>query len=367
MSEFLSQLSRTRAIVMEGMEHGLHLGAQVYVSLRGDVVVDDGVGLARDDLALTRDTLMPWYSATKPLLAVSIAQLVEQGRVDYDDFVVDFVPELGPGKKERITLRHLLTHTSGLPQLDFSAETQPWDTIVHRIARAELVAPPGERAAYSTQAGWYLLAEVLRRVDRRPYERYVREMVCGPLGMADSWLGMPPEVYEGYGDRLGLMHDTSGTRPAPVRPRDAQEAAQCRPGSGGYGPIRELGYFYEMLLGKGTRGEVTLLRPGLVAEITRRHRVGEFDETFQHRIDWGLGVILNSNRYGAQTVPYSYGLHASEKTFGHGGMQSSTGFADPEHGLAVAVVFNGMPGEPKHARRIRRFATALYEDLGLTP
>jgi CubicO group peptidase (beta-lactamase class C family) len=366
MTDFLEHLPRTRAIVAEGMEQRLHLGAQVYVSLRGDVVADDAIGFARQDVPLTRDTLLPWFSATKPLLAASMAQLVEQGRIDYDDYVVDFVPEFGAGEKVRVTLRHLLTHTSGLPQLDFSAESSPWDAIIQRIARAGLLAPPGERAAYSTQAGWYVLAEVLRRVDRRPYDRYVRELICEPLGMADSWVGMPVSAYEAYDDRVGFIHDMSGARPTPVRPRDAHDAAQCRPGSGGYGPVRELGYFYEMLLGKGTRRDVTLLRPGLVAEITRRHRVGEFDETFQHKIDWGLGFIVNSNRYGAQTVPYGYGLHASEKTFGHGGMQSSAGFADPEHGLAVAVVFNGMPGEPKHGRRIRRFATALYEDLGIT-
>lgn len=347
------------------MGQGLHLGAQVYVSLRGTVVADDAVGEGRAGVELTPDTLMPWYSASKPVLAVCLAMLVEQGRLDYDDYVMDHVPEFGAGRKAEITVRHLLTHTSGLPQLDFSAEPLPWDAIQHRIQRSELAAAPGERAAYSTQAGWYVLAEVLRQIERIPYERFVRERLFEPLGMRDSWVGMPPEVYAAYGDRLGVLYDTSGNRPVAVKPRNADEAALCRPGSGGYGPIHELGYFYEMLLGKGERAGVRVLRPGLVAELTRRHRVGMIDETFHHKLDWGLGFIVNSNQYGPQTVPYGFGLHASEKTFGHGGMQSSAGFADPEHGLVVAVVFNGMPGEPKHGRRIRRFATALYEDLGL--
>lgn len=365
MNSFLDHFPRARAVIHEGMERGLHLGAQVYISLRGEALADDAVGVGRRDTPLTRDSLMPWYSASKPLLAVCIAMLVEQGRLDYDDYVVDYVPELGVGDKEKITLRHLLTHTSGLPQLDFSAEVLPWEAILHRIGRAELTAAPGERAAYSTQAGWYLLAEVIRRIERISYERFVRERLCEPLGMQDSWVGMPKDRYAAYGDRLGLIYDTSGNRPVPMKPRDADEAAQCKPGSGGYGPVRELGYFYEMLLGKGERGGVRLLRPGLVAEMTRRHRTGEFDETFQHKIDWGLGFIVNSDRYGPQTVPYGYGIHASEKAFGHGGMQSSAGFADPDHGLVVAVVFNGMPGEPKHGRRIRRFATGVYEDLGI--
>lgn len=365
MTTFLERLPTARGIVDEGMSVGLHVGAQVYVSRNGEVIADDAVGDGRRGFPLRPDTLMPWYSASKPLLAVCLAMLVEQGRLDYDHCVADHVAEFGVGPKEQITLRHVLTHTSGLPQLDFSGESLPWDAIQRRIQRAELVAAPGERAAYSTQAGWYVLAEVLRRVERMPYERFVRERLCAPLGMHDSWVGMPKEEYARYGDRIGLLYDTSGNQPVAVKPRDADEAAQCRPGAGGYGPIRELGYFYEMLLGKGERNGVRLLRPGLVAELTRRHRVGAFDETFQHKVDWGLGFIVNSNVYGPQTVPYGFGLHASEKTFGHGGMQSSAGFADPVHGLVAAVVFNGMPGEPKHGRRIRRFATAVYEDLGL--
>jgi CubicO group peptidase (beta-lactamase class C family) len=367
MSGFLARFPRARAIVEEGIEQGLHLGAQVYVSIHAAVLADDATGEARRDAPLTPDTLMPWYSAVKPLLAVCIAQLVEESRLDYDDYVVDFVPELGPGDKERMTLRHLLTHLSGLPQLDFYGESLPWDAIVHRICRADLLAPPGERAAYNTEAAWYLLAEVLRRVDGRPYDRYLREMLCEPLGMNDTWVGIPAHLYDAYGQRAGVLHDTSGTHVAPVKPRNAQEAVPCRPGSGGYGPIRELGMLYEMLLGKGERNGVRILRPGIVAELTRRHRTGKFDETFQHKVDWGLGFLINSSHYGPQTVPYSYGLHASERTFGHGGMQSSAGFADPEHGLVIAALFNGMPGEARHGRRIRRLATALYEDLRLPP
>lgn len=75
--------------------------------------------------------------------------------------------------------------------------------------------------------------------------------------------------------------------------------------------------------------------------------------------------MINSAKYGALANPYGYGKHASEETFGHGGMQSSGGFADPRHGLCGAIIFNGLPGEPKHQRRIDGAMTALYEDLGL--
>jgi CubicO group peptidase (beta-lactamase class C family) len=99
--------------------------------------------------------------------------------------------------------------------------------------------------------------------------------------------------------------------------------------------------------------------------MTSRQRTGLKDNSFGQVIDWGLGFLINSARYGAAAIPYGYGRHASDGTFGHGGMQSSSGFADPENKLAVAIIFNGLPGEPKHQKRIHDAATALYEDLGL--
>jgi CubicO group peptidase (beta-lactamase class C family) len=87
------------------------------------------------------------------------------------------------------------------------------------------------------------------------------------------------------------------------------------------------------------------------------------DATFKHVLDWGLGFIINSARYGAETVPYGYGHHASPRTFGHSGYRSSVAFGDPERGLAVALVFNGTPSNERHEVRVRSVLDAVYEDL----
>jgi len=127
--------------------------------------------------------------------------------------------------------------------------------------------------------------------------------------------------------------------------------------------MRELGRFYEMLLGRGGQ----ILSPQSVEALTARHRVGMMDSTFKHMMDWGLGFIPNSAMYGVETVPYAYGHHASRRAFGHSGYRSSVAFADPEHGLAVALAFNGTPSNEAHEQRIRAVLDALYEDLGRVP
>jgi CubicO group peptidase (beta-lactamase class C family) len=180
--------------------------------------------------------------------------------------------------------------------------------------------------------------------------------------MNDSWIGMRPETYEKYGDRIGLMPDTSKgeARFEPVE-ADERSAVVGRPGGGGRGPMRELGRFYEMLFNGGRE----VVSADSVGQFTMPQRVGMYDHTFRHVMDWGLGFIVNSAKYGAETVPYGYGRHASPATFGHSGSQSSCAFADPAYGLVVAIVWNGMPGEPKHQARQRDTLRALYEDLGL--
>jgi CubicO group peptidase (beta-lactamase class C family) len=190
-------------------------------------------------------------------------------------------------------------------------------------------------------------------------------------------MGIPLERQSAYGDRFALMHDTrgEGDPEANFALDTPRIAAQCRPPSGTRGPIRELGCFYEMLLGGGqpapgcdpgtSRKSVHILSPRSIEEMTTPQRVGVYDKTFRHVIDWGLGFILQSNRHGADTVPYGFGPHASERTFGHSGSRSSIGYADPQHGLVVACLFNGATDEARHDARMREVNTLIYEELGL--
>jgi len=362
-------LTTTLELVHAGIAQGFHTGAQIYVSRHGQPAHDLALGEAAPGRAMTTDTLMLWMSSSKPVAAVAIAQLVERGLLGFDARVAEFIPEFAAAGKADITIKHILTHTAGFRWLDTGWPDAPWDDVITRICAMPLEPNwiPGLRAGYHIETSWFILGELIRRLDGRSYDRYVRDAIFGPLDMADSWVGMPIERYRAYNGRIGIMYNTAQGQCAPTGFDTEAACAACRPGGGGRGPIRELGHFYEMLLNGGSRGDIRILRPETVTLLTARHRVGMMDETFQHRMDWGLGFIPNSNQYGPQTVPYGYGLHASPMAFGHSGAQSSTGFADPAHGLVATVVFNGMPGEPKHNRRIRRLLTALYEDLNLAP
>lgn len=362
-------LTRTAAVIEGGISAGLHVGAQLYVSLKGQPVADLAFGASRPGVLMTPDSIVLWLSCTKPLAAVAIARLWEAGKLALDDRIADHIPEFGNKGKEAATIRHVLTHTAGFRWVETGWPDAAWDDSIARIcdARQERDWTPGKRAGYGPYASWFLLGEIVRRIDGRGFCEYVRQDLFEPLGMTDSWIAMPPERHRAYGDRIAIMQRRDGPAWVDYGMDGEKQCAACRPSGSGHGPARELGRFYEMLLNGGTRGGVRILSPQSVEALTARHRVGMTDETFRHVIDWGLGFLLNSNQYGAATVPYGYGRHASPRTFGHSGNQSSSAFADPEHGLAVACVCNGIPGEAAHQQRMREVHAAIYEDLGIGP
>ncbi|MEO7793265.1 MAG: serine hydrolase domain-containing protein [Thermoanaerobaculia bacterium] len=362
----------TEAELAADVGAGLESGGQLFVALAGDVVADAGFGEARPGEPMRRDHLMLWMSSSKPVAAVAIAQLWERERLELDDPVARHIPEFAQGGKERITIRHLLTHTSGVRMLDTGWPRLGWDGIVSKVC-AQRLEPrwvPGRKAGYHLSSSWFILGELVRRLDGRPFESYVREEIFEPLGAGDCWIGLPVERYRGYGTRIAPMYDTSNPEPSAPLSTSNGSTSESRlfvpsPGGNGCGPMRELARLYLMLASGGRFADRRLLRRETVEALTARHRVGMIDATFRVRLDWGLGLIVNSAHYGEAETPYGYGPYAGARTFGHSGARSSTAFCDPEAGLVVALAVNGMPTDDLHRRRFERLTSALYRDLGL--
>lgn len=371
MHEEPDRFTRSRAVIEDGIARGLHTGAQLYVSREGRVLIDAGFGTARPDVPMRPDTLTLWMSAGKPLGAVAIALLHERDQIDLDTPVAHYLADFAAGGKQAITVRHLLLHSGGFRAALGLRDDTPWEQKVATVCRAR-VEPGwvvGETVGYHPKTSWIALGALVEAIDGRPFGRFVREEICEPLGMHDTWSPLPAEAWDRYGDRVGWTFITDGRDPSGVAPtngREAREAAASpSPGSNTRGPAHDLGRFYEMLLAGGEWGGRRILSEETVRQWTSVQNRGVFDKSFKHRMNWGLGFIVNGAEYGVGTIPYGFGPHASVATFGHGGRESAQGFADPAHGLAVVVVFNGMPGERRHQRRLQEICRAVYEDLGL--
>jgi len=345
---------------------GLHDGAQAYVSRFGEPLLDVAVGESVPGRALERDDVMLWYSSGKPVTTTAVLQLWERGRLGLDDRVADFVAGWGAGK-ERVTLRHVLTHTGGFTM---AGRGELFDTDVRyaeavaRIAAHPAEWEPGTKAGYHPTSGWKILGAVVEAVDGRPIDRYVADEVLGPAGMKVSRLGVPVDEQAALGPRLVpvawkghaiAVQDGDGLRMLPYHieriHNEAWHIAKVEPGGGMRGPARELGRLYESLLGFGA----PVLEPRTVEVMAAVHRYGLPDIVFGGmKTPWGLGVQVAGGMSGGP----------GRRAFGHGGMASSRGFADPDAGLVAVLVCSGLPDPIRNEQRMFAFTDAVYRAFG---
>ena len=356
-------LSPVVALLEAGRAAGWHDCAQVYVSLRGEPVLDAAVGEIRPGRALRTDDVMLWYSSGKPLTVVALLQLWEQDRLGLDDLVAKYLDGWGNGK-EKCTLRHVLTHTGGFPMPGdptYDADVT-WEEAVAATVAAPALWEPGTAAGYHPASGWRVLGAVVEKLDGRRIDRYLHDEVLAPLGLTDCYLGIPLERQRELGDRIVPVMWSGHRFPsvdekgnfymAPYRiertHNEPWHVAKVEPAGGMRGPARELGHFYESLLGYGP----ALLNPRTVEAMRAIQRYGVRDRTFGTVTPWGLGV----------QVEFSGGT--TRRAFGHGGMASSRALADPECGLVMVVVANGLAGYLEAERRVLEVTDAVYTALG---
>jgi CubicO group peptidase (beta-lactamase class C family) len=341
-----------------------HDCAQCYVSQAGEVLLDVAVGETAPGRALRTDDLMLWYSSGKPLTTVAVLQLWERDRLELDDLVADYIDGWGAGK-ERCTLRHVLTHTGGFPMFrDTAYDTDiSYQETIARIAAYPADWEPGTAAAYHPASGWKVLGAVVEAVDGRPIDQYLRDEIIDPLGMTDAYLGIPVDVQTQLRDRIvpvawkghrvPVIDGDGALSMVPYRidevHNQAWHVAKIEPGGGMRGPARALGRFYESLLGHGS---VRVLEPRTVETMRAVHRYGLRDPILGDAPPFGLGVAVD------------FSGSPGRRAFGHGGMASSRGLADPDCDLVMVVICNGLPDPLTAERRNSEITDAIYTALG---
>ena len=170
-------------------------GCALAVIHEGEIVYKNGYGMANLEHGVTITPTTVFYSGSvsKQFVALSIALLAEQGKLAFDDDIRAYLPEI-PEYDRTITIRHLIHHTSGLRdylQLGFLAgrsylDSMSEEEVLALIARQdELNFSPGDQYLYSN-SGYFLLAEIVKRVSGQTLREFAQDHILGPLGMADS-------------------------------------------------------------------------------------------------------------------------------------------------------------------------------------
>jgi CubicO group peptidase (beta-lactamase class C family) len=357
-------VAAVRAVFDRQLALGWHPGAQLAVYRDGVPVLELAGGEAEPGRMLTACAPMLLFSATKPITAACVHLLHERGLLDYDTTVASIWPRFGRHGKQRVTVRHVLSHQGGFSQLPPGFDwnlVADWEYVTAQTAAIRAEWAPGTAVGYHPVTYGWALGEVLRRIDGRMPRQFMREEIFEPLGIADVMsLGFNDATEaihrvpvfamseETRHDPRGVMRGTS--KITHVYNTEAMALAQA-PAVNGYGPARALARFYASLLPTAPGG--MLLQPRTVAEITRVQSETDDDRTQEVPKRYGLGFYLS----GLAGDPFDY--HEGTGVFGHAGQQSSVGYADPRYGLAVAYITNGLQGPDIVTRRMAEMAAAL--------
>ena len=308
---------------------------------------------------MTLDTIFDLASLTKVVATTtSVMILIEEGRIRLNDAVAAFIPGFERYGKGPITVRHLLTHTSGLrPDVDLADPWTGYDTALARAVEEVPTSPPGERFVYS-DINFFLLGDVVARVSGRSLDRFCRERVFAPLGMQDTTFNppaalrprvAPTEPCAGLGCPAGEMlrgvvHDPTARRMGGVAGH-----------AGLFSDAADLSRFCRMLLHGGRLGAARILSPLGVARMTSPATPPALRDV--RALGWDLDSRFASN--SGDLLPVG--------SFGHTGFTGTSIWIDPLTGVYVVFLSSRLHPDgkgdvtPLRARVATAVAAALVD------
>ncbi len=284
--------------VNEAVAKGEVPGAVIVIGNAEGIIYRNAFGnrtVTPQKLPMSADTIFDLASLTKVVATTTaVLQLVENGKLSPDDPVVKYWPEFGVKRKEKITIRHLLTHYSGLrADLSMKPRWGGYDNALKKIVAERPKYPPGKRYLYS-DISFEILGELVRRVSGQRLDTYCEKHIFMPLGMKDTFFNpsrelrerIAPTEYKEKNKRTllwGQPHD-------PVALRTGGVAGHA----GLFSTAEDLSIFAQMVLNGGSYRDVHILNPRTVDMMTTpQSPVGQMP---LRGYGWNIDAPLTPNR-----------------------------------------------------------------------
>jgi CubicO group peptidase (beta-lactamase class C family) len=350
---------------------GVHPAMQACIRYRGAIVLNRALGHAAGNgphdpedapkVPVGTETPFNIFSAAKAVTAMVIHKLDEKGMLALEDRVSDYIPEFGRHGKHRISIRHILSHRAGIPNLppeaiDLDLLEQP-DRVVEILCDARPQTRPGRLLAYHAVSGGFVLGEIVRRITGQDIRGVLAKEILEPLGFRWTNYGVAREDV----GRVAVNSFTGPPIPPPMNrlleralgtsiehvvelSNDPRFVTGVIPAGNVITTAEELSGFYQCLLDEGQLDGVRVFDPRTVHRATSEQSWWEIDFTLGLPIRYGLGFMLGGrvSLFGVDNP------HA----FGHLGLSNVLSWADPERHIAVAVLNSGKPVVSSHVVRL---------------
>lgn len=368
-----SRFARVREALAQGIDSGEEVGVSLSVNVDGENVIDLWGGWRDKEHSAkwTEDTIAAIFSASKTVTSLAVLMLVDRGQIDLHAPVARYWPEFAQNGKDKVLVRHLLSHTAGLPAWEppFSmAEAMDVQVSTARLAAQAPWWEPGTRGSYHASSFGHLNGELVRRVTGITLSQFIVREIAGPLnasfylGLTDpatlarvatiypapeKLAGKPVDISTTPADGLSVEREISvrtrlgsfsGMKRDPLQLFNSPEWRSTEfGGSSGHANAAGLGRILEVLsLGGVSRG-VRLLSPEVIDLIFQEQASG-IDSYYMRPIRWGIGYALGSvvdNSRGP--LPF---LRPGKKTCFWYGSGGSLAIADVERRITYTYVMN---------------------------
>ncbi len=384
------RLGRILPWMQRYLDEGKLPGATTLIARKGQVVFCESLGFGdiESKKTLHIDSILRFYSMTKPITSVAAMMLYEKGLFQLDDPVSKFIPGFetmqvyvsGSGQdiqtkraQTPMTIHHLLTHTSGLTygsfntgavaklyrqnRTDFNPNDGSLEEVVARLAELPLEFDPGSRWNYGVSTD--VLGRLVEIWSGLPQDRFFREKIFEPLKMTDTGFTIAKNKL----DRFVSLYEVTDENPLALmedyQESDLTDSVETFSGGGGLvSTLKDYYSFTQLLRGKGEFDGIRLLGRKTVEFMTANHLPGDladmgqpsFNETSYEGIGFGLG-------FSVMLDPSKANIIGSLGEYAWGGAASTAFWIDPVEDMIVIFLTQLMPSSAYPIRRELRVLT----------
>jgi CubicO group peptidase (beta-lactamase class C family) len=347
------RLEIVNQILTDETKSGRVTAASVLVARRGVIVLRGGWGALTPDPGSAKagpETVYIIASISKPIAYLMLMLLVERGQVSLSDPVQKYLPEFkGPGR-DKVCVRDLLTHTSGLPDMlpenvKLREANAPLGDFVRGAMTTPLLFEPRTSFSYSSM-GTLLAAEIVERVTKTPLPQLEERELFVPLSMKNSSLGLGQRALA---DTARVQGDSFAKTEKDLDRYGANSLylrKLAHPWGGMHSTALDLGIVLQMFLNGGVYDGKRILGRAAVEAMTT-------DQNKHIGHPWGLGWALKNS-----TSWTAFGDLSSERTFGHSGASGTVAWADPEREL-LCVILTTRPWRQDQGFLLRRISNIV--------
>lgn len=343
-------LQNAATILESSVRAGEINSASILVARRGKTVLHRGFGRA------SADSVYLLASITKPVTACALMLLVERGRVVLDEPVSHYLPEFRGGEKHKVLVRHLLAHTSGLPDMlpeniELRRAHAPLSAFVEGTYKTPLLYSPGTSFRYQSM-GTLLAGTIVEKVTGMRLRDFLKREIFDPLGMRNSALGLGSlRIADTVQAWVSPQTNTADTERFGANSPYWRDMGH--PWGGMHSTVTDLANLLSAMLNEGAFAGKHLFSPATVRAMIA-------DQNDRIGAPWGLGWAL-----GRSVAWNFFGDLVSARTFGHAGATGTVAWADPATGLLCVILTDRLAQDGNLLRRVSNAVAASVRDSSI--